>query len=395
MTPIADVYEAALRREESGKTEPAQQKPAEIQPEKTEAKKEPEKAEPAKEAPKSALDAALEEKPADEKKDEDISLKDLPEKLSNEGRQDNWSKARKAIEARDLKINELSTQLSQAKENPEVKSKLSELQSAHDLLKAENDTLRDAITAANVELLPEFRAKYIEGRNQLVAKAADKIKAYGGNAEALKDALALPEGARRDAALEEAMGDSLSDTAKTKIHAIVAQLDDLNEAAAGERANAQQAYERLTAKQKEELAQQQQQFESRKQQTFEAVTKRLQSEVPTLRMVDPSVPGAEEWNGGIKQAMESSQKLFAPDANPEEIVAHAIKGSRYDALEKMFLESRKELAQAKQELTELSGAQPDARGGKQPAAKGKEAKLEKSAGQVYEESLAASQNTED
>lgn len=388
MTSVGDVYTKALAEATKG-GEPV----TKAEPEKPATKEEPSK-EAAK--PASALEAALAEKPAATEKVEDTDpLKDLPETLPNENRKDHWAKARAAIKTfaekyglSQKEITDLKTKLDQAKANPESKAELENY-------KAKVAELTDAITAANVELLPEFRAKYIDGRTALIAKAAEKAKAYGGNPEALKEALTMPEGLRRDAAIEEALGDDVKDMARTKVNAIISQLDDLNEQAQNERANSQQAYERLTARQKEQQTALAQENEGRKQATFEAVTKRLQSEVPLLRLVDPSVAGAEDWNAKVKAAFEGAKELFGPNATPEQTVEAAVKYKDYDRVANLLSESWKENGQLRKQLAELDGAQPDIKGGRATMKKGKEAALEKDPGQIYNETMAALSASED
>lgn len=399
MTPLGDVYAEALKKAK-GKEQDAPEKAAEVP--KPAHDKPAEKAATV-EPPKSALEAALSVKVEPEKTTDDgefsVKLSDLPEDLPNQNRGDNWKKARSGLEEREKalaslrstsskQISDLTAKIDQVKANPEATAKIKALED-------KVAELTDGITAANIELLPEFRAKYIDGSKALINKAADKVKAYGGNPELLKEALALPEGTRRDTAIAEAMGEDVNDMARTKVNAIVTQLDDLNEAAQSDRANAQQSYERLTARQKEQLASQQQEMETRKQQTFETVSKKLQTTVPTLRLVDPSIPGAEEWNAPIKAAFDGVGELFNGNADPGRTVEVAVKGLRYDAVEKMFLDTRAELADARKQLAEYEGAQPDLRGSKGPAKTGKEAAIEKSPGQIYKETMAQLSNPED
>lgn len=387
MTPVGDVYEQALKKLQ-GEEKPPATKPVEpeIKPEEKPVETEPPK------KPTSALEAALSEP---EKKEEPGKLEEFPEQLPNEGRKDHWAKARAGILHRDevigehLKtITELRGEITKAKENPESRAELEQL-------RAKVAELTDGITAANIELLPEFRAKYIDGAKSLVTKAADKVKAYGGNPDLLREALSMPEGMRRDAAIEEAMGENANDMARNKVNSIVAQLDDLKEQAESERANAQQSFERLTQKQKEQIAAQATESEARKEQTFTQVTKLLQSQVPTLRLVDPSVDGADKWNADVMLPFEKAKELFSNGVSPEQTVIAAVKGSDYDRVAGLLQESWKENAQLKKQLAEFDSAQPDPKGGKAPVKTGKEESLEKTPGQIYAETMAALMNKED
>lgn len=387
VTPMSEVYEKALAAgnpdEPKTETPPVTPEPAKETTKEPSAPPEP----PAK--PASALEAALAEQPPAVK--ETDPLHEFPESLPNENRKDHWARARAKMASDFEKIanlekarQDLEQKVSTAKENPELTGKLEKAL-------AENASLRDAITAANVELLPEFRAKYIDGRNALVARAQEKIKAYGGNAEDLKDALAMPEGRRRDEAIRDAMGEEMQDLARTKINTIIAEIDKLSDEAQAARADSQQSYERLTARQKEQLAAQQQESETRKAATFESVKKRLQSSVGTLRTVDPALTGAEDWNAGVNGAFDRAPKLFDPDASPEKTVEIAIKGEDYDRVAGLLADAWKQNAEMKKQLAEFGSVQPDARGGKAPAPKDSD----KPVAEKYEDALGKIQNRED
>lgn len=389
MTPIADVYNLALKGAQVAEAAPAAEPTKEAEP----VAAAPIEAAPVTEKPASALEAALAE-PVQQEAPKD-ALEEFPEVLPNEGRKDHWKKARErmatdhaTIKERDSAIAELNSKLGQAKENPEATARIKELES-------KVAELTDGITAANIELLPEFRVKYVDGELALLNKAAEKVKAYGGNPDALKEALAMKEGLRRDAAIEEAMGTDVNDIARAKVNAIVTQIDDLREEAANMRGpGSQQAYERLTARQKEQQQAQAQEAERRKVQTFEKVAQSLQKE-PMFRLLPVDVPGADKWNESVSTVPSKAKALFGPDVTPEQTVVAAYKASRFDDVVEMLRTTQAEVAQLRKQQSELDGASPDLRGGKPPVKDAYEANLEKSPGQLWHEAMANAKNQED
>lgn len=396
-TNVGDVYSAALEKAQGDTGESPKSKvesPAVPAPEPEPAAEPPAPA-PAK--PTSALEAALAEPAAakDEPADTD-PLKDLPETLPNQNRGEHWAKARASLERlseykkqAEKTIAELQEKSAQpGQPDPAVTVEI-------ESLKKENARLRDGITAANVELLPDFQEKYVQQPKALVANALEKAKAYGGDAEALEMALALPEGKRRDAAIHEALGEEFSEIGRTKINNIVAQIDSLREEAGKARENAQQTYEKSLADRQAERAAQEQEIEGRKQATFDAVTKRLQAEVPTLRNVDAALTGGEDWNNGVNAAFEKAQALFSNDAKAEDTVAAAIKGSDYDRVTGLLTASWKENGELRKQLSELQGAQPDAHGRSPKAKTGKDALLEQDPGDIYKQTVEKAQGGDD
>lgn len=395
MTNLGDAYEQALARERGDAPAAEQVTKSEAKDTVTGTVTTEGHSEPTK--PASALEAAMaDQEPAKTEPTTDDPLKDLPETLPNENRKDHWAKARAAIKTQseraalaEKKAHELETKVSSKQEVPP------EILAEKERLAAENAELRDAITAANVELLPEFRQKYVDGAKALVAKAAEKAKAFGGDAEALADALTMPEGKRRNAAIREAIADIDDTIAQNRISAIISDLDKLNEEAKSEKDNSQVAYQRLTEKQQAQRLAQQQEAETRKAATFDAVTKKLQTEVRTLRFVDPTLQGGEEWNSGVKESLTKAQQLFSETATPEDTVAAAIKGTDYDRVLGLLQTSWGEAAQLRKQLAELEGAQPDVRGGRAPAKKGAEANLDRDPGDIFKETMAQMTGRED
>lgn len=373
--------EAPQKQPEAKPTEVAPEQKKEAAPAKTEAK-------PAR----SAIDAALDTEPAtpEPAADED-PLKAFPE----DAKQKDWKGLRGAASKAFTELNELRAKLSKTSEaDPAIVSELRQTLAQRETALKETEArlaeYNDAMTAVNLELHPDFRREYIDGRKALVNDAMAKFKAYDGNPEQLADALSLPAGKRRDEALEQLVGD-LSDTAKTKILKIAADVETLDERKQKALSNSQQAYEELERK---TLAQRQKEAaaaEEIKTAEFERITREVQKAIPFLRPVDETVEGGKEWNTAINQAKEGAFKLFAPEAEFSSMVTTAIKGMDYDRVTSMLIAERKESAALRAQLAQFDGAQPDIRTNKTPAATAEQ----KTAFQKYSEALEKGRGNDD
>lgn len=199
------------------------------------------------------------------------------------------------------------------------------------------------------------------------ALPAPVLKTYGGNEEALTEALALPEGRRRDEAIEAALPDDLNETAKAKIMRAVAEVEALDEKRAALISNPHTSLEEY---QRRHSAQQQaamEQAEAVKKSTFEAVAKELAASMPTLGFADETLDGGKEWNATRAANNAAALALLGNDTSPKQIVEASIKAADYDRLANLFMETRKALAERDERLAEYEGAQPTTTGRKVPA----------------------------
>lgn len=387
MTPVGELYEKALAEEQGDEQRAPEVKPEPAKPEpKAEEKK---AAEPAAK-PASALDAALAETPAEKKEEPAESvLKDLPETLPREGRGEHWAKARAAIERHESTIGEQAKRIAELSQVAETaKSTPPETVQEIAALQKQLNEYKDAIVAVNVELDPEFRAKYVEGRTTLVTKAASKLSAYGGNGETLKEALGMPEGRSRTQAIKEALGD-LEDVERSRVLSFVGEVEKLDDERADIQKDPQQAWEKLTRGQAEAKQRQEEQAEAYKKTVFDAVSKALPEKLTLIRPVDPSVEGGKEWNESIAEIKENAFKLLGNDATPEQLAEAALWATAGPKIQERWLADRQELSKLRTALKEYEESEPGFRGGKPAKKDAKQEKIETDPGKLYDEAMAA------
>lgn len=403
MTPVGDVYKEALEKAQAGeKEEPAARPDAK----KTAPAKEPAAKEPAAKTeategkvetkPASALEAALGDTPITEKKEDATTedpLKDFPEE-AQEGQKRNWKGLRTVASTAIQQKAELQTKLEQATKDLEAaKSGPPETVKELESLKKTLDTYKDAIVAINLELDPEFRSKFVDGRAALVNKAASKLDAYGGKGEALKAALDMVEGRGRTQAIKEALGD-LEDVERARVLQFVGEVEKLDDERADLQKDPQQAFEKFQRAQTEMRQKQEEQAEAYKKDVFEKVSKSLPAKLTLLKTVDPAIEGATEWNAGVEEIKAGAFKLLGNDATPEQLAEAALWATAGPKIQERWLADRAELTKARAALKEYEDSEPGFRGGKPPKKSEAEAKLEKSAGEIYKEVIAAHNNPE-
>lgn len=364
VTPIGDIFER-----EMAKSRGEELKEPEIKPEA--AAKEPkpadEKVDAKVEPAKSALDAVLESVSEEKKEAPESALKDLPETLPREGKGEHWAKARAAIERHETTIGQQAKTIAdQAKQIETAKTVPPETVQELDALKKTLDGYKDAIVAANIELLPEYRAKYIEGRNELVSETTGKMKSYGGNVDLLTDALALPESKHRSQMIREAMGEEMDEMGRIKVLDLINQIDKLDSERARELKNAQGSWETYQRKQAAEEQAKNGQTEAYKRAVFDKTLLELPKDLSLLRTVDSSFADAADHNGRAQQIRDAAWKLLGPETTPEMIVETALRAEVQRAEHKLWMSDRQELTKARASLKEYQESEPGFTGGKAP-----------------------------
>jgi hypothetical protein len=346
----------------------------------------------------SALDVALagKEPAKPEPPPEDEISKTLSElKSVSKPTADHWDKARKAIEHQTELINRTKSELEKAKGelgkvDPNLTATLDARSKELESTKAEVAKLREAITALNVEYDPQFQEKFVAGREKMVDRAIKRVKDFGGDVEKFTEAIML-SGKRQTEALDEALT-GLSDRDRNRVFSILDDIQKLDDEREELRKDPHQTFEKFSASRREEQERIAEDNARLRKSEFEKTVKFVRDKSPLLQHVDPNVTeNGQEWNEGIKNDIARAETLFGPDSVFSDVVEAAVKGSRYDFVEKTLLETRKELAEANKRLAEYEASSPDFRGtGKAPKASDT-----RSYAQKYKDVLAEIQSGED
>lgn len=323
------------------------------------------------------LDAALSKEPPKEKAAEAPAspvdeFKDVTVGVTSEKVKERMIKMRGKIEtlwnetqtlARERA--DLQTKVKPALEDPEVQQ----------LIKSKDEELaraNQALLALNIDGHPEFQREFTQPREKLARSAAQKLQSYGGNGQALLDALYMPEGIRRDEAVAQLL-DNVPDYAKTKITGIVNEIEGLDDKAAEKRANAPKTWEELNARDLQARQKKAEDYRNQVKGVHEAIVNKL-SENPFFRQYPEDIKGAADWNNGRNAALERGlNHILGSDNTVERSIEVAIKGERFDDVTNMLSERlTKEWENSEalaKKLAEYEGVQPTVRGVAPPAGK--------------------------
>lgn len=304
------------------------------------------------EKPASALDAALGDiKPEPKPETPEWDTEELPKEPDKQ--KENWKRARDARKQLQTRLEELEKA---PKTDPTLTTRLEELQKTL----AERDT---TIKALDARYTPEFQSLVKERQNQL-GKIATRMKSFGGDGEALVQALHLPEGKVKTDQIKQIM-DALEPAHQARIETLLEKLQDHDEKIYDFEKDLPAQYEQISARRQQEESQL---FEKQLKDVdtnFENVASKLPVDVVTLREIDPDIPGAKEWNEPIKTAIAKGLSALKPGgADFNESAAIAVKGYHYDTVVKMLLETRQELVAERKRNAEFDKASPDFKAGK-------------------------------
>lgn len=376
--------EAQTRGEEAPKEEPKQPEP-EVKPEpetKPEVKSEPEtkpEIKPEPEAPakiESPLDAVIAKGKPEEKAEEPEILKEFDEAKPD------WKRARGVMKEQSQKIKELESKLSAPKTSPDEVTLLTKKTEELEAALAERN---QAIKAINAEYSPEYQGLLKERENQLT-KIASRAKAFGADGEALAEAVQMPMGKVRTAQIKEAMAELDSDD-KARLHTLIENLESHDEKIQEFRKDLPRQFDQMAAARETQMREQQAQAVKQLETEFVKISEQLPDSIVTFREVPDDVPGGTEWNNEIQEAKATALRVLKPNgADFNESVSIALKGARYDTLEKRYLALHSDHLELKKRMAEYDSSGPDFKGTSKPTVKTPKKPIDK-----YNEALAARQ----
>ncbi len=382
-TNFGDRYRDALAKGDSKEKAPAKAEADKTPPPVVEKKKAD--ATPTK---PSALDIAIGDKPAEAKPE---VIVDEPDDILKQfedikvPKSEHWERARATMRTQSDEKKTLRLELEKAKGelgkiDPKTAENLTLTAKERDDLKGKNAELLDVITKINVKYSPDYQEKFVKGREKLLERAANRVKEYGGDIEKFNDALSLT-GKYRTQALKEALVE-VDDLDKPRIISVLDQIQALDDEGAELDKNPKHAFEELEAKRREQHERLAADNERARKSEFEKVDHSLKTNSVTLRIV-----GDTQWDDEIKAAFSRADIHFTNDAPISKLREIAVKGERFDGVEKMLLDKDMELRAASKLLREYEESAPDFRGsGKKP-----DTTVAKTPIQKYNETLAAAQ----
>lgn len=330
--------------------------------------------------PASPLDAILETTPEEKKTEEPDVLKEFDEKTAN------WQKAREVMKTQSSELKDLRSKVQQLETAPKAEpSVVAELTKQRDELQTKFQQQEERLKAINYRYSDEYQGMVAE-RESVLAKISSRMKAYGGDAGTLIEALQLPQSKVRTSQIKEALAELDSDD-KSRIHSLIETLETHEEKLADVEKDLPKKWDDLQAQREVQLAEQSQTAIKELETSFGKIVEGIPANTVTLRQVPDDVPGAKEWNDEVKQGIDRGLAVLKPGgADFNQSVEIAVKGARYDSLEKRYLALHKDYAAAQKRLSEFDQSGPDFKGTPKPANK-----TEKKPGLKYREALAVAQ----
>jgi chromosome segregation ATPase len=326
--------------------------------------KEPEK-EPVVEGkkPESPLDAVLAKTPKDAQSvEEPDALKEF--ESVEKPTPDNWSKARGVMKNLSTELKTLREKVQTLEKTPKAEPSVVEaLTKERDELLSKFQGQEEKLKAINYQYSDEFQG-LLKEKETKVNKLSSRVKAYGGDASALVEALALPEGKVKTAEIKAALAEVDSDD-RPRIYSLIEDLDSHEEKIADATKNSAPKWDELVAKREVQTVEQSQAQIKQLETQYGKIVEGIPANAVTFREVPDDVPGAKEWNEEIRTAMDRGLNVLKPNgADFPQSVEIAVKGSRYDSLEKRYLSLHSDYSDLKSKYNELAGAGPDFKGGK-------------------------------
>ncbi len=291
---------------------------------------------------------------------------------------EHWKRARGVMADQSAKIREYEAKLKAAetapKADPATATRLQELEA----------TLADRETrlkAAAAEYDPDYQ-KLVTKYQTTAEKIKTRADSFGVDGSSLLTALSLPYSKARTDQIDAVLAD-LDLGKQVKVQKLIDDLEGHGEEISEFRKDLPARYEEMTAKQEQVAREQHANAIKQLESEYLKIVETLPDNVKTLREVPEDVPGGTEWNKEIKEARENALRILKPDGSDfNESAAIALKGARYDSLEKRYLALHSDHVALKKQMKEYDTSGPEFRGGPKP--KGPEAKGPKGARGYHE-----------
>ncbi len=330
--------------------------------------------------PESPLDVVIEKASKEEKPTEATDVLADLEKIEVP-KSEHWKRARETMRQQAEELKTLKSAPKPTTPAPEVEltnKRIEELQ-------AEITDRDNRIKAINAEYSPEYQ-KLVGKWQGTAEKIKTRMQSFGADGDSLLAALSLPYSKIRTDQIDAALGD-LDAGKQGRIQSLIEELEGHGEEISEFRKDLPSKYEEIVAIQQKQAQEQHVNALKQLETEFVKISETIPDSIVTMREVPDDVPGGTEWNKEIAEARTNALRVLKPDgADFNESVSIALKGARYDTLEKRYLSLHKDYSELKKSYAALDSSGPDFKGTSKPTAK-----TEKSRGVKYHEALAQRQ----
>jgi hypothetical protein len=300
-------------------------------------------------APDELFGGKKEEAKTEEKTTEDELKSEIPDAKDEDFKSESGKISFKKLRETAVQFEKEAKSLRAEKAKLEATLSTSEtkaLQDRLDAIQKERDEFSEIVAKSRVESHPDFKAKYVDGRQKLVEKAANIINESGGNADDVKIALNLTGKARVDA-LRESLSD-LDAIQQGRIGKLIDQLDDLDAEREAKVDDSGKFFQEVEKQNAERTAKEEAEFNAALARSFTEAEKTV-SELEVFKKVD----GADWWNEKADAMRKAAREEFLNNGDPQAAAKAFLEAKAAHAYRDLYVEERKFAMQQTKELEDL------------------------------------------
>lgn len=284
----------------------------------------------------------------------------------------NWEAANKARAELRAKYEETQKKLVEAeargKNTAELEAKIAKLEADYQAAQAKASEYQKLVQQVNIEIDPEFRKNYVDGRKKLIGEARAIAEESGLDPKAVEVALNL-QGKSRVEALDTAV-EGMSSFQQGRLGDVINKLNRLDTEAAEQRSNPDDYLRRREEQQAIREREEQKQFAETMSRAFTDALREASVESVLLKKLD----GVDWWNNEVDESLTKAREFWDGNTDPKAAAKMAIRAMVAERAERAFVEMRaerdthKERAdKAEAELAKLYGKGPKLGDGGSPA----------------------------
>lgn len=328
-----------------------------------------EKAVGVKEEKKTAIpDALFSKKEVEKQPESEIDKIEAPD-LRSDKNKDGWEKLRSKAKEYEKKSQELEQKLKSAedgsKKAQDLEAKIAANEKAMEDLRKQADEYKGLVQKVNIELDPEFRKAYVEGRNSLIQEARSIAEESELDPSSIEAALNL-QGKARVKALEAAV-DGMSNFQQGRLGDVISKLNRLDSDANAKRGNPQEYFQKKEAEQRASMEAESKRYAEELARAFSTSERRLSDELLVLRPLE----GEENkwWNEQGQGIKARAREFWETNRDPSKAAEMVIRAHATEVYERAYQDMRGErdtykekFENAAKELEKLYGTGPKADG---------------------------------
>lgn len=230
-------------------------------------------------------------------------------------------------------------------------------------LEEEHRSAMELVRKVNMELDPEYRKTFVEGRKNLIGHAKTIAEESGINPSDVEAALNLTGKARVDAL--KAVAEDMDSFQQGRLGRVIDQLTQLDNDAQAKRSNPEEYLEQRQKEEESRAEKEAQEHMKTANLAFESALSKARNELEVLRRVD----GMPEWNSTGEDIRVKSKEFWNGNRDPQKAAELVIQGFAAPVFRQLFLDQRsenkalrKEFEAVKAELKSLYAGSPRLQG---------------------------------